>query len=131
MKRQWIILVALCWVAGCRHPASTTATGPENRIPPVRSDFLPKVGVKYQVVIPPEVYRTKEHGPKERESGKAWRLGNEFVFRTALRKGVTMPAVGVIHMTNDVYLVRFLTPKGKDAGFLFVHTGSNTAEISE
>jgi len=87
--------------------------------------------MKYLVAIPPEIYKTKEPGPEEKESQKAWRLGNEFVFRTALRNGVTMPAFGVIHLTNDMYLVRFLTPKGRDAGFLFVYTASNMAKISE
>jgi hypothetical protein len=131
MQGILIATVALCCLVGCRNPEPTTAPYEENLISPVQSEWLPKVGVQYHVVIPPEIYRTKEPGPKERESAKAWRLGNEFVFRTALRKGVTMPAVGVVQGTNDIFLVRFLTPAGKDAGFLFVHTKSNTVELSE
>ena len=130
-KGTLMILVALCLVTGCGNLEPTSAPTANNLIPPVQCDLLPKVGVKYQVMIPPEIYRTHQPGPKERESEKAWRLGNEFVFRTALRKRVTMPAVGVVHRTNDIFLVRFLTPAGKEAGFVFVHTKSNTAEISE
>ncbi|MFH1476129.1 MAG: hypothetical protein ABIH24_01365 [Verrucomicrobiota bacterium] len=131
MRRTLIVLIALSWIIGCRSPEPTTTHDPDTLIRPLQSDLIPKIGVKYQLVIPPEIYRTREPGPKGRESEKAWRLGNEFVFRTALRKGVMMPAIGVIHVTNHVFLVRFLTSKGKDAGLLFVHTSSNIAEISE
>ncbi len=131
MNRTVTALVAMCCVAGCYSAKSQSTNNTETLIPPAQSELMPTVGTKYQIVIPPTIYQTTEPGPKEIESEKAWRLGNEFVFRTALRKGVTMPAIGVIHITNDVFLVRFLTPKGKDAGFLFVHTGSNEAEISE
>jgi hypothetical protein len=125
-----IALLALSFITGCRTPEQSVGeTGA--LIPAVQSDLMPKLGVKYKLVTPPMIYRSKAPGPKEREPQKAWRLGNEFVFRTALRSFIALPAIEARHITNDVFVVGFRTPKGKEAGLFLVYTDSNEIEISE
>ncbi len=124
-----MILAALgCATTYCVGQA-TDATAPQ--LPPVQSDLMPIIGT-YYYITPSWIYHsTGDPGPAADDLSTAWDLGNEFVFRTALRNGVVMPATYVAPISNDFFQVGFKTPDGKDAGFIFVNIKSNTVMLSE
>lgn len=128
MKRILVILVALgCATAYC----DAQATNDIIQLPPVQSDLMPTIGAQY-LITPSWIYHsTGDPGPAADDLSTAWGLGNEFVFRTALRNGVVMPATYVGPVSNGWFQVGFKTPEGKDASFLFVNIKSNIVMLSE
>ena len=129
MKRLLVILIALgCATAYCNAQDTNIFTP---QLPPVQSDMMPTIGTHY-LITPSWIYHsTGDPGPASDDLSKAWDLGNEFVFRTALRNGVVMPATLVDPVSNGWFQVGFKTPEGKDAGLLFVNIKSNTVMLSE
>jgi hypothetical protein len=73
---------------------------------PSKSDVMPEPDVFYALITPPMLFETRRPGPKEQKSSQAWAVANEFVFRTALRGMVVLPASGVTPGRTG-YLVRF------------------------
>ena len=129
MKRIMAILVALgCATAYCNAQATNNII---LELPPVQSDMMPTIGAQY-LITPSWIYHSSgDPGPAADDLSTAWDLGNEFVFRTALRNGVVMPATYVAPVSNGWFQVGFKTPEGKDAGLLFVNIKSRTALLSE
>ena len=124
-----MVLAALgCTTAYCNAQAGENSAP---QLPPVQSDIFPAIGVNY-VITPPWIYKSTGYpGPAADDMNTAWHLGTEFVFRTALRNGVILPASYVIPVTNDWFHIVFKTSEGKEQGFIFVNIKSNTAMLNE
>ena len=101
------------------------------QLPPVQSDLIPHLGTTY-FISPPWIYKsTGDPGPTESGMNTAWSLGNEFVFRTLLRKYSTMPAAGVVPRSNGWFIVGFKRPDGKDGVMIEININSNIVMLTE
>jgi hypothetical protein len=108
MNARLLIAMILAALAGCAGapPASVT-------IEPVQTDLVPATGTPYVLVTPPMLYETREPGPAEKLTSRAWSLANEFVFRTSLRASVALPACeSGGPPRDDGILVRFRSEDG-------------------
>jgi len=97
------LLFAVSLLTSCGKPEQPAGS---QELGPAKSDIMPKSDVFYTMVMPPMLYETHQPGPKEQKSSQAWSVANEFVFRTALRTKVVLPASGVTPGKTG-YLVRF------------------------
>ena len=94
---------------------------------PEKSSVMPSVGTRYELVSHPMLYETHQPGPKEKNPSIAWRLTNEFVFRTALRNQCVLPAEGVAqHKTEIMVLFNRKTEEQRTA--VFVRSDMKTIE---
>lgn len=63
------------------------------QIAPKQIMLIPQTNVLYTLVVPPMLYETAEPGPKGKTKSIAWKLANEFVYRTSWREKGQLPAL--------------------------------------
>ncbi|MEW6009115.1 MAG: hypothetical protein AB1629_05745 [Candidatus Omnitrophota bacterium] len=97
---------------------------------PIKSKLVPQKGVVYHIIVPPQLHETHEPGPAEQNTYIAWRLANEFVFRTELREYYVLPSQSVgPQKSAGEYMVSFVSRKGDKQLIIRVDINKNEATI--
>ncbi len=97
---------------------------------PIKSKLIPQKGRVYHIITPPQLHETHEPGPSELNTHIAWRLANEFVFRTELREYYVLPSQSVqSQKANGEYTVFFSPKKGDDQLIIRVDINKNEATV--
>lgn len=92
-----------------------------------QSNLFPETNVVYRLVMPPTLYRTVQPGPKEERTSRGWQAANEFVFRTALRLQLQLPAQSAVPHRDGV-LASFRVQDSDRRVRVFVRSDLRTVE---
>lgn len=97
-------------------------------IEPKQTNLTPQTNVLYTLVTPPMLFETHQPGPKEDTKSRAWKLANEFIFRTSLREQVQLPALKAVQHKIGV-MVHFTRKNAEQEEVLvFVRSDMKTIE---
>ncbi len=67
----------------------------------IQTNLVPDKGSVYHIVMTFQLHETHQPGPKEADTFIAWRLANEFVFRTSLRDRYILPSENAGPLKNE------------------------------
>jgi hypothetical protein len=98
-------------------------------IPAKQTELKPKSKILYRLEGN-FIYKTMEPGPSEWITHGAWRLANEFVFRTMLRKECVLPSSSASPRQNGV-MVLFKKKDGGRSVSVLVRTDERIIEYKE
>ncbi len=100
------------------------------QIEPKQTTLIPQTKVLYTLIIPPMLYETDEPGPREKAKSIAWKLANEFIYRTSLREKVQLPALKAVQHKIGVMVV-FSQKDSKKKIHIFVRSDMKTIEYKK
>ncbi len=116
-------------------PGQTNLAFPPVRIEGLQTNLVPVLRTVY-LIAGPDLYKSPEPGPASHQLGIAWRIGNEFVFRTSLRGKYKLPAgrsqllLDSAGQQNGDALISFRPKEGDKELTVLVHWRNRTVEIA-
>ena len=132
MKQNQISTVLVIGILACGTVmAGTTNTNGVVTVESAQTNLQPQTGVTYRIAAN-WIYKTDDPGPTEIQNSSAWRLANEFVFRTSLRELLALPASSSEkRKEDDLYSVTFARKSGGKQLILLVDPKYETVQIKK
>ena len=108
--------------------AAAVAASDSTLIEPKQTNLAPQTNVLYTLVTPPMLFETHQPGPREETTSRAWKLANEFVFRTSLSEQVQLPALKAVQHKIGVMVHFTRKDSEKEEVLVFVRSDMKTIE---
>jgi hypothetical protein len=127
--KMFLRILAITVLCASCSPGESNFASPPVRIDGLQTNLFPVLGNLY-LIAAPDLYKPPHPGPALSQLSRAWSIGNEFVFRTALRAKYKLPAGSSRLLQNGDALISFTREEGGKELTVLVHLRSNTVELT-
>lgn len=94
-------------------------------IPCKQTEMIPKPSIHY-ILTPPDLYITTGPGPAGSSNSQAWKIANEFIYRTSLRHQFKLPS-----SNSRLGIVEFVSKESNEILKVYVNIQDQTVFIQK